>query len=104
MALGQDGPVAQNIDLGVMKEGKSAEVTLNYTDPDNDKAMTCTITSAQYVEIYKECSCADGVCNVGIISKTEGKGGFTYNVTANNQASKDAKVIVQIESSVDIKV
>ncbi len=104
LALGQDGPVAQNIDLGVMKEGKSAEVTLNYTDPDNDKATVCTITSAQYVEIFKECACADGVCSVGIISKTEGKGGFTYNVTANNQTSKDAKVIVQIESSVDIWV
>jgi tight adherence protein B len=104
MAMGQDGPVAQNIDLGVMKVGKSVEVSLTYTDPDNDKAVACTITSAQYVEIYKECSCADGICDVGIISKNEGRGGFTYNVTANNQTSKDAKVIVQIESSVDIWV
>ncbi len=102
LALGQDGPVAQNIDLGVMKEGKSAEVTLTYTDPDSDKATACTITSAQYVEIFKECACSDGTCSVGIISKSEGRGGFTYNVTANSQTSKDAKVIVQIESSVDI--
>lgn len=104
LAIGQDGPVAENIDLGVMKEGKSAEVTLNYSDPDNDKATSCTITSAQYVEIFKECACVDGICSVGIISKAEGRGGFTYNLTANNQTSKDAKVIVQIESSVDIWV
>lgn len=103
LAIGQDGPpVADNIDLGVMKEGKSAEVKLTYKDPEDDKAVACNITSAQYVEIYKECICSDGLCEVGIISKTEGRGGFTYNVSANNQTSKDAKVIVQIESSVDI--
>lgn len=102
-AFGQEGPpVGQNIDLGVMKEGKSAEVGLTYKDPDDDKATACTITSAQYVEIYKECSCSDGICTVGIITKDAGRGGFTYNISANNQTSKDAKVIVQIESSVDI--
>jgi tight adherence protein B len=104
LAFGQEAPVAQNINLGVMKENKSAEVTLTYTDADNDKATACTITSAQYIEIYKECACSDGVCTVGIISKTEGRGGFTYTVTANDQTSKDGKVLVQIESSVDIWV
>lgn len=97
-----DAPVAENISLGTVNKGKSAEITLTYTDPDGDKAESCKITAVQYVEIYKECTCADGICSVGVITKEEGKGGFTYNVTANGQASKDATVVVEIESTVDI--
>jgi tight adherence protein B len=102
LALGQDGPVAQNINLGKVNKGKSANINLVYTDADNDKATSCKITSAQYVEIFKECSCADGICSVGIITKEEGRGGFTYNVTANNQTSPDSTVVVAIESNIDI--
>lgn len=95
-------PVAQNIDLKEVSRGKSATVDLLYTDAENDKADSCKITSAQYVEVFKECTCDDGKCSAGIIFKEAGRGGFSYNVTANNQTSDDATVLVTINSEVDI--
>ncbi len=99
-----DGPVAESFQHDVMKVGKNADITLKYTDPDNDKATSCKITSVRNIEVYKDCECTDGVCVVGIISKSEGRGGFTYQVTADDQKSQDATVAMTIESDIDIWV
>lgn len=103
LAFAQDEkPVAQSIDLREVSRGKSAQINLLYTDTEDDKATACKITSVQYVEIYQECTCEDGKCSVGVIFKEAGRGGFTYNVTAKNQTSDDAPIVVQINSEVDI--
>ena len=103
LAHGQDEkPVAQSIDLREVSRGKSATIDLVYTDAENDKADSCRITSAQYVEVFKECTCDDGKCSVGVIFKEAGRGGFSYIVNANGQTSDEASVLVQINSEVDI--
>lgn len=103
LAIAQDAPLVSDItDIRPMQEGRSADIILKYNKSENLSATSCTITSLTRIEIYKECTCEDGVCTVGIIAKKEGVGAFTYTVTADSQISQNAKAVVSIESNFDI--
>jgi hypothetical protein len=90
-------PVATNITPGPFAEDSVNTITLVYSDVDTDQATTCSVTGESNVTESTPCSCAAGVCTVGITGSANYFGGaasFTYTVTANSAVSNSATATI----------
>jgi hypothetical protein len=85
-------PVASNITPPSFSSNLQSIITLSYTDAQNDLATTCAISNLRNVVVSRLCSCAAGVCTVGITSTLNyvGTADFKYTVTAAAQTSNSA--------------
>lgn len=88
------GPV-NTLTSDTLTEDIAKVVYLTYTDPDGDKATTCSVSSVVNVSVGA-CSCTNGICSVTVTpdadenasSNTFNQGfSLLYTVTANAQTS-----------------
>ena len=88
-AAQDDAPVANVFSPSEAYEDVEKMIVLDYFDADYDEATSCTIESTTNVSVTQACSCASGVCTVGLTSSPEFSGiaSFTYSVTANASES-----------------
>lgn len=85
-----DAPVSTNITPPSFAENTESIITLDYTDPENDLATSCAVSSLTNITETTPCSCdASGVCTVGVTGNTnfDGPGSFDFTVTANSTQS-----------------
>lgn len=101
-----DPPVATNITPVAFNEDIQSIITLAYTDPENDQATVCTISSPVNVSVTQACACAAGTCTVGVTgsSNYNGAASFGYTVTANSQTSNTATATLSITPVADAPV
>jgi VCBS repeat-containing protein len=91
-------PVANNITPANFNEDIQSTITLSYTDANGDLASSCAISALSDVTVSSPCSCAAGVCTVGITSTPNfnGSASFSYTVTANGATSNTATASLTI--------
>lgn len=83
-------PVAVAISPASFNEDTQSIITLSYSDIDNDKASSCTISTPTNITVTQACACnGAGVCTVGVkgTSNYNGAASFNYTVTANSATS-----------------
>jgi hypothetical protein len=100
-------PVSTNITPPAFNEEVQSIITLSYTDIDNDKASTCTLSSLGNVTVTQACACnGAGVCTVGVTGTTNynGAGSFYYTVTANGTVSNQSTASLTINNVDDAPV
>jgi len=88
-----DAPVANNITPASFDQNTQSIITLSYSDPDSDKASSCSVGGLTNVTETQACACdVAGVCTVGVTGTNNynGAASFTYTVTANSVASNSA--------------
>jgi len=88
-----DAPVASNITPASFDQNTQSIITLSYSDPDSDKASSCSVGGLTNVTETQACACdVAGVCTVGVTGTNNynGAASFTYTVTANSVASNSA--------------
>lgn len=97
-------PVANTITPPSFSKNTISTITLNYTDAQNDQATSCSISNLRNVYVANNCSCAAGVCTVGIISSYNyfGTADFKYTVTAAGQVSNSATANLTITDSTPV--
>ncbi len=89
-------PVAQNLTPSNANITREKQITLSYTDAENDEATTCDISDLDNLTISSPCVCAQGTCRVSIISNALGAASFNYTVTAYGLTSDPASVTLTI--------
>ena len=86
-------PVANAITPPAFNEDTESSIILIYTDSESDLASSCSVAGLTTVTVSTACSCAAGVCTVGVTGSPlnyNGPAGFTYTVTAGGQTSNSA--------------
>lgn len=93
-------------------EDTESIITLSYTDVEGDLADTgsggCAIPSTTNMAISTACSCAAGVCTVGltpgtnIYTPTGGAIGFSYTITTNLATSTSTAVSLNYSSNISV--
>ncbi|HXH31251.1 MAG TPA: tandem-95 repeat protein [Bacteriovoracaceae bacterium] len=98
-----DIPVAANITPSAFNEDTQSVITLAYSDVDGDTASSCLVSNLTNVTQTQGCSCAAGICTVGVTGTPlnfNGAASFDFTVTANGQTSVAASAALTI-SAVD---
>lgn len=87
-----DAPVANNITPSSFLFNTQSIITLSYTEPDAELASSCSLSALSNVTITQACTCATGVCTVGVTGTSNyiGTAGFNYTVTSNSVISNSA--------------
>lgn len=100
-------PVAANISPASFSEDVQSIITLSYTDAENDKATSCSISALVNVSVTQACACdGAGVCTVGVtgVSDYFGAASFSYTVNAQGGVSNSATSSLVINSVNDLPV
>lgn len=100
-------PVSTSITPPAFNEDTQSIMTLVYTDADNDKAATCSLSSLGNVTVTQACTCnGAGVCSVGVTGTANynGAASFYYTVTANGTASNSSTSTFTINNVDDAPV
>ncbi len=73
-------------------------ITLQYSSVDNDVASSCALSSVSGVSVTQSCSCAQGICMVGVTAPYyyTGAGSFSFNVTAAGKTSTTGKATFNV--------
>ena len=102
-----DPPVANAISPPAFAEDTQSIITLSYTDPETDLATACAVSSLTNVTETQACSCAAGVCTVGVTGTPlgyDGPASFNYTVTAATQVSNNATATLTIAGPLGFEV
>lgn len=94
-----DAPVSAAITPPAFDQNAQSIITLSYTDPDNDKATTCSVSALTNVTETQACACdAGGICTVGVTGTLNysGAAAFNYTVTANSVVSNSSAASLTI--------
>ncbi len=93
-----DAPVATNITPAAFGKNVQSIITLAYTDVESHLATSCAISAPTNVTVTQACSCAGGVCTVGVTGTLNysGAASFGYTVTANALTSNTATATLSI--------
>lgn len=89
-----DRPVAEHLTPDSVSENTESIITLEYTDPDGDLAISCAISEETNINVTTPCSCSVGNCTVGVTGTLNyvGAASFEYTVTANTLVSEPKSV------------
>lgn len=94
-------PVTTNINVAEGIINSESLITLKYTDPNGDKATSCTLSNLTNLSITTACSCNGiGVCSVGITGDTNysGSASFDFIVNADGDISNLSTVNITIKT------
>lgn len=98
-------PVAANLTPPSFNEDVQTIITLSYTDAQNDKATSCSISALSNISVTQACTCdGSGVCTVGVTGVLDynGAASFNYTVTHDGQTSNAASANLTINSVNDL--
>lgn len=92
--IGNDGVAAD------FASNSASLITLSYTDLDSYQASSCSLSRLGNVSESQACSCAAGVCTVGVTSALNysGAADFYFNVISNGRTSTTGHVTFNITS------
>ncbi len=92
-------PLAFNLPLTTRQRDQEFVVKLNYEDPDNHPATSCSISNLVNVTITTPCACRVGGCFVGLTGSTgySGPASMSYTVTANTLVSNLASAAFELK-------
>lgn len=102
-----DAPVSNAITPVAFNEDTQSLITLSYSDIDNDKATSCTITAPVNVTVTQACACdAAGVCKVGVTGTSNyfGSASFSYTVKSLLLTSNVSTATLTINSVDDAPI
>lgn len=93
-----DPPVAYNVNPTNITIGEEEEILLPYSDTEGDKASQCFISNFVNGSVTTPCSCAAGICSVGVTSYQylTGIAYFDYEVRTGTSISNIGKVTVSL--------
>lgn len=107
VAPANQAPVTTNINPAAFNEDVQSIITLSYSDNENDKATSCSVSGLVNVTVTQACSCdVAGVCTVGVTGATDynGAASFNYSVTQSGSSSNTSSASLTISSVNDLAV
>ena len=102
--LAGHAPVTTPITPAHFNEDTESLIVLPYTDGELDPATSCSVSTLQHVTETKACSCAAGVCSVGVTgtSNYNGSGSFQFRVLSLGQSSNDSTATLTLNPVNDL--
>jgi hypothetical protein len=84
-------------------EDTQSVITLSYTDLDSNLATSCSVNTLTNASVTQACSCAAGVCTVGITGATNfnGTSSFRYFVVSGGSTSTTSTATLTITPVAD---
>lgn len=82
-------PILYDVPDYTVVEDTTSTITFTYVDPNGDAATSCAISNLNNVTVSTACTCAAGVCTVGIRGATNyvGAASFDYTITAGGDTT-----------------
>jgi hypothetical protein len=107
-----DVPTTSNVTIldSILEDAESGFITLNYNDPDGDRAgaSDCSITSPSNLTETTACTCDVilGNCKLKVTGSSNfyGSGGFSYSIRANGDWSNTSVATLTISAVDDAPV
>lgn len=95
-----DAPVASNLVGMTIPEEAPTFVDLVYSDIEGDPATSCAVASLVGLTESTPCTCANGICQVGLtgVDDYAGEASFVYTVSSTSQTSNPASGSLTIDS------